>query len=64
MRLFARIEWVGDDTPDEEPGVVERLVASDVDVALWLREHVSKAAEQHDGRFELDLHIEPVDREE
>ena len=63
MRLFARIEFLADDAPDDEPMEVERIVDDSVDVALWLRAQVQKYADEHGTAWEADLHIEPITRQ-
>jgi hypothetical protein len=61
MRVFAKLEVVPDHAPDDEPSVVERIVNSEVDVALWLRQRLSEVEQEHGSAWEADLHLEPLD---
>jgi hypothetical protein len=64
MKVFARLEITPDDLGDDEPLMVERIISSDVDVALWLRRQIDKTEQEHGTSWEADLHLEPLDRVE
>lgn len=62
MRLFARIEVTLDEDADEVD--FERLVAEDVDLALFVRDTVQRLEQEHGAGWEADLHIEPISKED
>lgn len=61
MRFFARIEVEPDDlAEDDEYPAVHRIVTSDVDVALAVKDAISDALVKHGVEWEATVTIEPL----
>jgi hypothetical protein len=61
MRFFARIEVVADDAHDaDDQPAIERVADNDLDIALFVRDTLNRALDEHGTAWEADIHFEPL----